>query len=284
MNNPIKEKLKKGNKIFLGGAHDVLSAKIIQNVGYDGVWLSGLGVSVAKKGLPDASIVTPTEIMEICRNITSVTDVPIILDMDSGYGNAVSAYYYAKEFERCGIKGLCIEDNLFPKCNSFYNAEDKQLESIENMVAKIKSIKSAVSSDFVVIARNEGLIVGLPLEEVVKRSKAYVNAGVDALVVHTANWEVLMKFLEIWNDEIPLVIIPTKIPEIPQDTLLKYFNIIIHANQLLRASIKASEQIMSKILAEGLSFESELQISTMSEVFVYNEMEKLTELENQFLK
>ncbi|REC61341.1 phosphoenolpyruvate phosphomutase [Chryseobacterium pennae] len=282
--NILKEKLRRREKFFLGGAHDVLSSKIIENSGFDGVWLSGLGVSVTKKGLPDASIITPTEVGEICFNITSSTDIPVIIDMDSGYGNSTNAYYYAREFEKCGAMGVCVEDNIFPKCNSFYNAENKALESIDSMVGKIKAIRSAVSEDFCVIARCEGLIVGLPKEEVQKRCIAYVNAGADALVIHTSDWNKLIDFLDTWDGDIPLVVIPTKIPEVSQKTLLKYFDIIIYANQLLRASIKASELVMRKILNEGLSLEVESSISSMEEVFVYNQMAQLTELENEYLK
>ncbi len=270
--------------LMVGGAHDALSAQIVEKCNYDAIWLSGLGVSVTLKGMPDASIVTASESMDICRNISNVVNIPIIIDMDSGYGNAINVFYYSKAFQQAGASGICIEDNPYPKCNSFFDGIDKQLVSIKEMKAKIRAAKDATGDDFLIIARNEALIQKEPLEEILLRCHEYIDAGADALVVHASSWESMQPFLDVWKEKIPLVVIPTKLQSIPQNTLKKHFRTIIYANQLLRSSIRHSEILMKKILTEGLSSSSESEISSMEEVFSYNEMSELVRLEAKYLK
>jgi phosphoenolpyruvate phosphomutase len=284
MKNLVNRLNNTDDTIIVGGAHDVLSARIIENCKYDAIWLSGLCVSVALKGVPDASIVTATESIEVCRNISNVVDVPIIIDMDSGYGNAINVFYYSKLFAKAGAAGICIEDNPYPKCNSFFNEVDKNLISVKEMKAKIRAVKDATGDDFLVIARNEALIQKEPLEKILNRCHEYIDAGADALVVHAASWESMQPFLETWKEKIPLVVIPTKLQTVSPKILKKYFRVIIYANQLLRASIRHSEIIMKQILNEGLDLKTELEISSMEEVFNYNEMWRLVELEKEYLK
>lgn len=281
----LKERIQTTNDIIMvGGAWDVMSALIVQEAKFNAVWISGLGLSVSKKGRPDASIITMTDIVEVTNNISNVVSIPLIVDMDSGFGNAINIYYFIKELVKAGAAGVCIEDNIFPKSNSFYLGISKDLVSPLVMQNKVRAAKDAAHDKFIVIARNESLIVGDEVHEALDRCYAYEEAGADGLVVHTAEWERLHKFLEKWKGKVPLVCIPTKMPQISLNQFRQYnFEMLIFANQALRATIKFSKEIMQEIIREGLSFSLEDKISTVKEVFDLVDMDFFGKLERNYL-
>lgn len=281
----IREKIKSNNKmIMVGGAWDVMSAMIIAEAEFDAVWISGLGLSVSRKGRPDASIITMKDIVDVTYNISNVVSVPLIVDMDSGFGNAINIYYFIKELVRAGAAGVCIEDNVFPKSNSFYSGIQKCLVTPKEMQNKIQAAKDSADDKFVVIARNESLIVGNEISESLDRCYAYEEAGADGLVVHSADWELLQKFLAKWKGKVSLVCIPTKMPEVSLEQFYDFgFQMLIFANQALRASIKSSKEIMKDIRNRGLSLSIESKISTMQEVFDLVNMDFLAHLEKKYL-
>lgn len=281
----LRTKIKSNNEmIMVGGAWDVMSAMIVEQANFDAVWVSGLGLSVSKKGRPDASIITMTDIVEVTYNISNVVSIPLIIDMDSGFGNAINIYYFIKELVKAGAMGVCIEDNVFPKSNSFYLGVHKDLVSPQEMQKKIHAAKESSHDKFTVIARNESLIVSKDIEEALDRCYLYEAAGADGLVVHSADWSLLQEFLAKWKGHISLVCIPTKMPQVSlQQFKENGFDMLIFANQALRASIKSSKEIMAEIRVGGLSSSVESKISTVKEVFDLIDMDFLSYLENRYL-
>lgn len=231
------------------GAHDALSAKLIERAGFDAVWASGFGISAALKCVPDASFITVTEQLDIERNMAEAVGIPIIADCDTGYGNALNVMRTVTDHERAGIAAICIEDNVFPKRCSFYAGVRRELVSIEEHCGKIKAAKAAQTvPDFMVIARTEALIAGWGKEEALKRAEAYAEAGADAILIHSKakTFDELRSVAKAWSGRVPLVVVPTIFDGVTAAELEEAgFKIVIYANQLIRAGIRAMRDALA---------------------------------------
>src|SRR5713226_8957863 len=110
----LRELMKRPGIIRTVGAHDALSAKMIERAGFDAIWASGFGISASLKCIPDGSFLTMTEQLEVTKNIVEAVSIPVIADCDTGFGNALNVMRTVQEYEKAGIAGICIEDNVFP--------------------------------------------------------------------------------------------------------------------------------------------------------------------------
>ncbi|HIC04762.1 MAG TPA: phosphoenolpyruvate mutase [Nitrospirales bacterium] len=250
----LREKLHEPGLLAAVGSHDALSAKLIEEAGFDAIWAGGFGISAAQKCVPDASGLTMTETLDVSKNLAEAANIPVIVDGDTGYGNAINVMRTVADFEKAGIAGLCIEDNVFPKRCSFYAGVKRELVSVEEFAGKIRAAKAAqAGSDFVVIARTEALIAGWGMAEALRRADAYAEAGADAILVHSksSTFDELRAFASTWNIVKPLVIVPTIFPDVTESELEKAgFKLVIYANQLLRAIIKTSRESL-EVLRKG---------------------------------
>jgi phosphoenolpyruvate phosphomutase len=253
--------------LVAAGAFDGLSARLVEQAGFDGIWLSGFGASVATKALPDLSLVTQTEILNIARNITAAVALPVIADCDSGFGDENNVRHAVDEFERAGVAAVCVEDNEYPKRNSFYRVS-RTLVTCSAMAAKIKAgVAARQSSDFLFIARTEALIADLGLEEALRRAYAYEDAGADALVIHSHNWPQLHRFAESWKGSVPLVAIPTAFPEVSVHEMQEAgIRIVIFANQALRAAARSMQAVLSELNRELRGCAVEGRIASLEEM------------------
>src|SRR5690606_11405490 len=164
---------------FLMEAHNGLSAKIVEEAGFKGIWASGLSISAAL-GVRDNNEASWTQVLEVLEFMSDATSIPILLDGDTGYGNFNNMRRLVKKLEQRNIAGVCIEDKIFPKTNSFIAGETQPLADIEEFCGKIKAAKDAqLDDDFVVVARVEAFIAGWGLEEALRRAEAYRQAGAD---------------------------------------------------------------------------------------------------------
>lgn len=145
--------------------------------------------------------------------MSDATSIPILLDGDTGYGNFNNARRLVKKLEQRNIAGVCIEDKIFPKTNSFIKGEEQPLADIDEFCGKIKAMKDSQSDDeFVVISRVEAFIAGWGLQEALKRAEAYREAGTDAILIHSKRPDMaeIEAFIKEWGGRHPLVIVPTK--------------------------------------------------------------------------
>src|SRR3712207_2884129 len=162
-----------------------LSAKIAEEAGFEGIWASSLSISAAL-GIRDNNEASWTQVLEVAEFMADATSVPILLDGDTGYGNFNSVRRLVAKLEQRGIAGVCMEDKLFPKTNSFLRSTAQPLADMEEFAGKIRAAKEAqLDDDFVVVARVEALIAGHGLEEALVRAKAYRRAGADAILIHS---------------------------------------------------------------------------------------------------
>ncbi|MDE9828865.1 isocitrate lyase/PEP mutase family protein [Staphylococcus delphini] len=187
----IISSLKKNKTTKVLGVYDVISSVIAQESGFDAVWLSGLGLSTVN-GVPDTSILTMSDILKVASDIAGKIEIPLIVDCDSGFGDHNNVKYLVESYERHGISGICIEDKLFPKKNSFL--EQDSLEDMFVFATKIKMAdKRRKSEDFLIIARIESLIVNLGIDNAISRAQIYVESGADAILILSKK-EIMMKY------------------------------------------------------------------------------------------
>jgi phosphoenolpyruvate phosphomutase len=259
-------------ELVLGvGARDALEAKIIEQAGFDFVWSSSLCVS-ASYAVPDASLISMKQYLEAARLMNEVIGIPVIVDGDTGYGNANNVIYAVKLFEEAGIAGISMEDKKFPKDNSLLAGGRQELASIEEFAGKIMAAKDTQKSgDFYVIARVEALIAGWGQEEALRRSHRYVEAGADCIMIHSKSKtpDEIIEFIHAWDGSAPLMLVPTTYPSLTEADIkaLGKVKISVYANQLVRASIKIQETLLEEIKKAGGVHTCEEMMAPVTHIF-----------------
>jgi len=165
--------------LVVPSAYDALSARLIEQVGFSAVHMTGSGTSASMLGLPDLGFTTITEMAWNVKNISLAVDVPVIMDIDAGYGNAMNTWRCVREFERAGVVGGHLEDQVVPKrCG---HLDGKRLISTREMIGKIEAAAEArTDPDWTIIARTDSR-ERLGLDEAISRSREYVEAGADCI-------------------------------------------------------------------------------------------------------
>src|SRR5918994_647696 len=211
----LRLSLERPGPLLVAGAHHPLSARLVQEAGFDAVWASGFEIS-ASQGVPDANVLSFSENLDIARAMTAAVSIPVIADCDNGFGNAVNVIRTVREYEAAGIAGICMEDNVFPKRCSFYDSAWRELVSADEHAGKIRAAKDAQrNADTFIIARSEALIAGRELSEAMDRAHAYADAGADAVLVHSKS-KTLAEAASVaarWDRVTPLVVVPTTFPQ-----------------------------------------------------------------------
>ncbi len=263
------------------GAFDSMSAKLVEINGFDAIWAGSFAIS-ATHALPDASILTMTEFLNVSSNIVQSCKIPVIADCDTGYGGPSNVSHTVKKFELAGVAAICIEDKTFPKQNSLLKNGKHELISEKEFVAKILAAKEAKSNkNFMIIARTEALIAELGMNEALQRATAYQNAGADAILIHSKKEtpDEIFEFSESWKGKIPLVVVPTTYPTVGIDELIKNkFKMTIYANQTLRVAYSAMNNMLREIKDCKRISDIKQEMSSMEDIF---ELQKMYEIKNQ---
>lgn len=282
----LKELLQSDRLEFLCEAHNGLSAKIVEEAGFAGIWGSGLSIS-ASLGVRDSNEASWTQVLEIVEFMCDATSIPLLLDGDTGYGNFNNFRRLVRKLEQRGVAGVCIEDKLFPKTNSFINSERQPLEDIETFCGKIKAGKDVqADDDFCIVARVEAFIAGHGLAEALKRAEAYRKAGADAILVHSKKRTAgeIEAFMAEWGDRLPVVIVPTKYYSTPTDRFRELsISMVIWANHLVRASVLAMQKTAKKIFQSCSIAAVEDEIVPVAEIFRLQGADELKEAESRYL-
>lgn len=244
-------------------AHSGLSGLIVENAfvmkdkrkrEFDAIWISSL-TQTAARGKPDIGYLGTTSRMSTVNDILDVTTKPIIYDGDSG--GAIEHFVLSvRELERLGVSAIIIEDKTGLKKNSLFGeAANQAQDSIEAFCEKIRAGKHAqVTENFMVIARIESLILGRGMDDAISRAKAYIEAGADAIMIHSCkdSFGEIAEFCKQYNklkDRKPLVAIPSTYPQVTEKELAQAgVNVVIYANQLLRAAYPAMLNAAKSIL------------------------------------
>ncbi len=263
-------------------AHNGLSGLIVENTSFtdekgmtqefDAMWISSLTDSMAK-GKPDIEAVDMTSRLQTLHDILEVTTKPVIFDGDTG-GKLEHFVFTVRSLERLGVSAIVIEDKTGLKKNSLLEEQSSQTQdSIDAFCEKIKAgKKTCLTKDFMIIARIESLILGKTVEDALQRAVAYINAGVDGIMIHSksANADDILEFAKRYSvitNKVPLVAVPTTYNTITWKELeTAGFNIVVYANHLLRSAYPVMLSTAQSILQHHRSKEVEPQLMPVSEL------------------
>lgn len=277
----LREAFASNRLVRVAGAHDGLSARLAEEAGFDAVWASGLEISAAH-GLPDVSLLGMAEYLSAAVAMQRSVTVPVVADCDTGFGGVLNAAHTMMRYEEAGIAGVCIEDKIFPKRNSFVNSGQKLLDTDE-FGRKLEAAKRAqASADTVLIARTEAFICGLGLQEALNRCHHYVDAGADAVLVHSKAVESgeVISFMREWNHRAPVVVVPTTYSDFSATEAQEAgIAMVIYANQGMRAAITAIRSTWATVLAEGSTALVEPRIASVKDIFAISGMDQWLEID-----
>jgi phosphoenolpyruvate phosphomutase len=268
-------------------AHSPLSAILAEEAGFDGLWASGFELS-ALYGLPDVSLISMSQHLDMVRAMAEQSSLPIVADIDTGFGNAINVIHAVRQYERAGAAAVVIEDKTFPKVTSLVAGGRQELLRIEEFQGKIRAaVATRCDPDFLVIARTEALIAGLGEAEALKRAAAYEAAGADMILIHSKQKtpDEVESFVRAWSGKIPIVIVPTAYPEMNEARIraLGKIAIVIYGNHAIRASVTAMQDVFARIIADRGIHNVDKDIVSVEEIFRLQKMAQVKAGEKAFL-
>ena len=282
----LRKLLERPKATLLAGVHDGISSRLAERAGFNGVWSSGFCIS-ASKGMPDVGLLTMSEHLAASIDINKCSTLPVVADVDNGYGDAINVTRVVREYESAGIAGICLEDYRHPKRCSLITGFRRNLETIAEFTAKIAVAKeSQTDPDFVVIARTEALVAEQGICEALERAAAYAEAGADLVLVQSqkSTPDEIKSFAAQWNEAVPLVAVPTMYPGVTVAELYEAgYSVIILANHGFRAAVLAMAEVFERLITAQTISAVDERIAPLSEIFSLVGYDEIRELEQRFL-
>lgn len=269
-------------------AHNPLSARLAEEAGFDAIWASGFELSAAH-GIPDASLLSLTQHLDMTRAICERVAIPVIADIDTGYGNAVNVLHVVAAYERAGVGAVVMEDKRFPKDTSLLEGGRQELVRVEEFQGKIAAAVAARRDpSLVVVARTEALIAGLGQGEALSRAHAYAEAGADMILVHSRQRtpEEVLGFIAAWDGRVPIVLVPTAYPQLTEAAMrgTGKVGVVIYGNHAIRAAVTAMQQVFRRIREEGGIAGADAAIVPVEEIFRLQAVPEMKAAEAKFLR
>ena len=285
----LRTRLTQPTPLLAPGVYDALSASLAQQAGFEALYLSGASIAYTLLGRPDIGLVSSTEVSNTLAHITERVDLPVIVDGDTGFGNAINVLYAVEQYERAGVGAIVMEDKSFPKVTSLIAGGRQDMVRIEEFQGKIEAARSARRDpDLVVVARTEALIAGLGQDEALKRARAYEAAGADLILVHSKQKtpDEIEAFIKAWDGKVPIALVPTAYPQMTVARVreLKKVGLLIWGNHAIRAAVGAMRATFAQIRKDGGIHGVEGSIATVDEVFDLQGMGTVKDNEKRFLK
>jgi len=287
-NQRFRAALNSGRFFTAMAAHNPLVAKLAEQAGFDGIWGSGFELS-ASYAVPDASILSMDTHLQMMRAIAAIVSVPLIADIDTGFGNAVNVHYVVPQYEAAGASAIVMEDKTFPKDTSLRAEGRQELVRIEEFQGKIAAAAASRSDqDFVVIARVEALIAGLGQQEAIRRGLAYEEAGADAILIHSKQKtpDEILAFVKAWPGRVPLVLVPTAYPQLTEADIgaLAKVGVIIYGNHAIRAAVGAMRKVFAQIREDGGIHAVDATLPAVNEIIALQGDPHMRAIEAAYLK
>jgi phosphonopyruvate hydrolase len=281
----LRAKLDVGRPAVAMAAHNPLAAKLAADAGFDAIWGSGFELAAAY-AVPDANILPMGTHLEMMRAIGEVQDVPVLADIDTGFGNAVNVAYAVPRYAGAGVAAVVMEDKTFPKDSSLRQDGRQELVPVGEFQGKIEAAKA--SGGVLVVARTESLIAGLGHEEALHRGAAYAEAGADAVLIHSKQKtpDEILAFCRAWPGRVPLVLVPTSYPQLSFADIaaLGKVGLIICGNHAIRAAVAAMRETFRRIIAEGGIAGVEHNVASVAEVFALQGDVRMRAFEKAYLR
>jgi carboxyvinyl-carboxyphosphonate phosphorylmutase len=249
----LRKMLSRPEPVLAPGAYDALSARLVEQTGFDAVYMTGFGTSASLLGRPDVGLLTFSEMVDNSRRLVQAVEVPVIADADNGYGNPINVIRSVKEYEAAGVSAVHIEDQVMPKkCG---HMEGKQVIEASEMVEKVRAaVEARHSEDFVIIARTDARAVE-GMDGALERARLYRDAGADALFVEAPrSKEEVAAVAEAFPD-VPLLfnwLEGGETPPVPLERLKELgFSLIIFPLSTMLAATRSVRETLAKIHADG---------------------------------
>ena len=248
----LKQIVARREAVLCPGAANAMFAQAIQATGFECAYLTGAGIANMQFGVPDIGLTTMTDVADVIRSVADVVDLPLIVDGDTGFGNALNTYRTVQMFERAGASAVQLEDQVFPKrCGHFAG---KSVTSVEDMVQKIRAAVDARSDDdFMIIARTDALAVE-GVDQALDRAHRYIEAGADMTFVEAPTSEAQMRRIasELDVPQVANIVFGGKTPEPGIQGLAEMgFGLSLYANAVLQAALKAATEVLQVLKEEG---------------------------------
>src|ERR1044071_9645147 len=280
----LKKLLKRDQLLVAPGCFDGLSARLVEEAGFEAAYLSG-GAVARSMGIPDIGLVTMSEVIERAVQVVSVVSIPVIADADTGYGNAINLVRTVREFERVGVAAIHIEDQITPKrCG---HLDGKEVIALAEMEKKLEAaIASRTDPDFCVIARTDARGVH-GLDDALERGKAFNRLGVDAIFVEAPQSEAELERIPRELKGIPLLVNVFKggkTPMLPMDRIEGMgYRIAIYPSETQRAAIHAMRTALSVLKNEGTTESIDSALTTFKDRDKIVGLDDWQGLERQYL-
>jgi len=284
----LREQMARAGLVRIMATHSPLSARLAEQAGFDGLWASGFELS-ALYGLADVGLISMTQHLDMVRAIAEQSRLPLVADLDTGFGNAINVIHAVAQYERAGAAAVVIEDKTFPKVTSLAADARQELLRIAEFQGKVEAAVAARRDpDFLIIARTEALIAGLGEAEALKRAAAYAEAGADLILVHSKQNtpDEIENFVKAWTGTRPIAIVPTAYPQLTETRIraLGKIAMVIYGNHAIRAAVTAMQGIFARIIADGGIHNVDKDIVPVDEIFRLQRMDEIKTAERKYLR
>jgi 2-methylisocitrate lyase-like PEP mutase family enzyme len=248
----LKDICQRREAVIMPGTPNPLFARVIQDLGFEAVYVTGAGISNMHLGVPDIGLVTLTELTEHVDAITDVVDIPVLVDADTGFGNPINMARTVRALERAGAAGIQIEDQVFPKkCGHF---SGKAVISTEEMIQKIRAaLDNRLHADFQIIARTDSRAIH-GLDAAIDRAHRFIDAGADVTFVEAPRSTDEMQRIarELPAPQIANIVFGGLTPELDQKSLkMMGFGIVLYANAALQAALRGVYSVLNSLKTNG---------------------------------
>ena len=246
----LREIVSRRQAVLAPGAANALFARIIEDLGFECVYVTGAGIANMALGAPDIGLTSLDDIAQTVARIADAVALPLIVDADTGFGNAVNTWRTMKVLERAGASAIQLEDQEFPKRCGHFNG--KSVVPLHEMLPKIRAAADARTRDTLIIARTDALAVD-GIDAALDRAAAFIEAGADMTFVEAPrDAEQMRRIGAIRVPQVANIVHGGKTPPLPQSELADMgFGIVLYANAALQASVRASAEVLGSLKATG---------------------------------
>ena len=280
----LRTKILERRGLLVPGAANALAARVIEDLDFEAVYLSGAGLTNSLWGMPDLGFISLAELAQHTAAMREAVNLPIIVDADTGFGNALNVWHCVRVLERAGADAIQIEDQIMPKkCGHFAN---KSVIPVDEMVGKIKAaVGGRRCEDLVIIARTDAIAVE-GFESAIARAQRYIEAGADITFVEAPENIDLMRNIpqRLPVPQVVNVVVGGKTPVIAQKDLAAMgFGLVLYANVALQGAIAGMQQALAHLKNNGRVDETNTQVASFTERQRLVKKPLFDELENKYV-
>lgn len=251
--------------MLIPGAANALAARLIEDMGFDAVYVTGAGLANSQLGVPDIGLLTVSELADATARISDVSSIPLLVDIDTGFGNSVNVYRTVRLLERAGASALQIEDQVFPKkCGHF---SGKEVIPLDEMLGKLKAaLDSRDDPNLQIIARTDARCVE-GINCAIERANAFIDVGADMIFVEAPlNVEEIKRIAALPAPQIINIVVGGKTPMLTLQELKDLeFSVVLYANAALQVTVSAIQKMLEKLRREGSLAGYESQLASFEE-------------------